>query len=240
MRLMRAVAADELTSVDSLASSVATAPSTPTFLRTPTTVIVAANLAAKGDIANADSTLARAGATASADVGRWYYRARLLLAQAAEQPMPPLSAPLAGDQTPAGRVTRGLSAAMRGDSIEARALLTELRSAGEVELRRLGHGLLLIEGWIAASKGDWTRAADLVSAAAIAGEHDSGALDRVGSQSLRWLAADAFARSSRRDSAAAMLRLALTPQRMPGNELALRALTAPFARTRIARLSSNR
>ena len=235
MRLMRAIAGDDLASVDSLAGSTATSPSTPTFLRTPATMIVAANLAARGDVRAADSTLAQAGATAGADVARWYHRARLLLAQAAEQPMPALPASLAADRSPAGLVTSGLAAAMAGDTNAARRALDELHAAATVELRRLGNGPLLIESWIMARRGDWRGAADHVAAAATTGEHDSAALDRVGSESLRWLAADALARSGRADSAASMMELAITPQRMPGNELALRALTVKFARARVAR-----
>lgn len=100
--------------------------------------------------------------------------------------------------------------------------------------KRLGAGPLLVEAAILASAGDWGRTAALVGPPAADGEHDTAILDRVGSLSLRWFAAEAYARAGRRDSAIAMLELAIRPERMPGNEFAQRGLIVTFAHRRLA------
>ena len=235
IRLMRGAAADQWSTMDSLARTTMDAPSSPGFLKVPATAVAAGTLAVRGAVGASDSLLAAAMVRASPDVARWYQRARLLLAQASGRPMPPLPAALARDQSPAALVTAGLTAAMAGDSARAGAVLRALDRADSVELRTLGQGPLLIRAWLAARAGDWSRAASLVDAPARRGEHDTAILDRVGSQSLRWLAADALARSGRMPDAAAMLELAIAPERMSGNEFALRGVALTFAHARLAR-----
>jgi hypothetical protein len=141
---------------------------------------------------------------------------------------------LAGDTTVAGAVTAALSAAIRNDTATARRDLERINGAPPSDLRLLGSGPLLVEAWLRARRGDWRGAADVIGAPAVLGEHDASVLDRVGSLSLRWLAAEAYARSGRIDSATAVLELAIKPQRMPGNEFAQRGLVVTFAHRRLA------
>jgi tetratricopeptide (TPR) repeat protein len=235
IRLMRGAAADDWDGVDSLARLTATAPSTPAWLRVPAVAITAGARARRGAVRSADSLLSAGGASASPDAARWFFRARLLLAHAAGVPVPPVPASLRRDVSPTAIITVGLGAAMRGDTVAARTALAGIARADSVELKRLGHGPALIEAWIAARAGNWDRVLDLIGPAARQGEHDTSLLDRVGSQSLRLLAADALAATGRTREFEEMMALLLLPQRMSGNEFALRGLTASFAQLRLAR-----
>jgi tetratricopeptide (TPR) repeat protein len=234
IRLMVAAATDRWREADSVGTAAATAPSSPGWLRTQATAVAASGRASRGAVRSADEALARAAADASPDIARWFYRARLLLALASERPLPALPKTLAADTSPAGLMTAALAAAVRGDTAVALGRLRRVRAAAPVEVRRLGSGPALTEAWVEARTGDWRGAAGVIAVPAINGEHDTAILDRVGSLSLRWLAAEAYARSARTDSAIAMLELAIRPERMPGNEFAQRGLVVTFARRRLA------
>lgn len=232
--IMTAVARDRWSLADSLATAAAAAPSSPAWLRVQSTAASAASRAARGGVASADQMLAQAVGGASPDVARWYHRARLLLAQAAGREMPALPASMAADSSPGGLVAVGLSAAMRNDSAGARRALRRLQTTSTSELARLGNGPLLIASWMDAHAGRWGTAAELLTEAATRGENDSALLDRVGSLSLRWLAAEAYAQSGKPDSAIGFLELVVKPERMPGNEFALRGMVVAFAHRRLA------
>jgi serine/threonine protein kinase/tetratricopeptide (TPR) repeat protein len=234
IRLMRAAATDRWREADSVGTAAATAPSSPGWLRTQAAAVAASGRAARGAVRSADEALMQAAVNAPPDVARWFHRARLLLATVSEQPLPSLPSALAADTTPAGTITVGLSAALRGDTNTARRSLERLRAASPNERRRLGSGPLLIDAWLHARDGRWRETAGLIGATALSGEHDPSVLDRVGSLSLRWLAADAYARSGRLDSATAVLELAIKPERMPGNEFAQRGLIVTFVHRRLA------
>ncbi|MDQ3998237.1 MAG: tetratricopeptide repeat protein, partial [Gemmatimonadota bacterium] len=234
VRLMRATATDRWREADSLGTAAATAPSSPGLLRTQAIAAAASGRASRGAVRSADEMLAQGAAGASPDVARWLFRARLLLAVASGRNPPPLPAGLAADTSAAGAITAGLYAALRNDTAAARRHLATVRSASASDRRRLGAGPLLIDAWLHARSGNWHRAAEVIGPTAIKGEHDASVLDRVGSLSLRWLAAEAYARSGRLDSATALLELAITPERMPGNEFAQRGLIVTFASRRLA------
>jgi tetratricopeptide (TPR) repeat protein len=235
-RLLRAAATDQWREADSIGTAAAAAPSSPVWLRVHASAVAASGRASRGAVRSADNALSQAAADASPDVARWFYRARLLLALASERRLPLVRGALESDTSTAGLVTAGLAAAMRNDTAVARRGLRAVRAASTGEQRRLGSGPQLIEAWIEAHAGNWGRAAELIAAPAIRGEHDTAILDRVGSLSLRWLAAEAYARTARVDSAIAVLELAIRPERMPGNEFALRGLVVTFARRRLAQL----
>jgi serine/threonine-protein kinase len=234
VKLMAAAATGRWREADSVGTAAATAPSSPGWLRNHAAAAAASGRASRGAVRSADDLLSRAATNAPADIARWYHRARLLLAVASERSLPPLPDALATDTTPAGAITAGLSHAMRGDTAAALRSLRRIRAADPTESRRLGSGPLLVEAWMQARTGRWQRAADIIGAPARNGEHDTAVLDRVGSLSLRWLAAEAHARSGRPDSAIAMLELAIKPERMPGNEFAQRGLVVTFAHRRLA------
>jgi serine/threonine-protein kinase len=234
IRLMRAAATDRWREADSLGTAAATAPSSPGLLRTQAIAVAASGRASRGAVRSADGMLVRGAAGASPDVARWLYRARLLLALASARNVPALPDALAADTSAAGAITAGLSATLRNDTAAARRHLERVRSASPSERRRLGAGPVLIDALLHAQSGDWRRAADLIGPTAVEGEHDASVLDRVGSLSLRWVAAEAYARSGRLDTATAILELAIKPERMPGNEFAQRGLVVTFARRRLA------
>jgi hypothetical protein len=129
-----------------------------------------------------------------------------------------------------------VAAAIVGDTGLARTLLVRIDSSPAGDRRRLGSGARLAEPWLEGRNQRWSAAANEIAPAAAHGENDSALLDRVGSLMLRWLAADAYAHAGRLDSAAVYLELAIRPQRMPGNEFALRGLIEPFAHRRLAQL----
>jgi tetratricopeptide (TPR) repeat protein len=239
VRLMGAAAADDHgPAVDSIAVSAATSPSTPTWLRLQATGIAAANRAARGAVRSADSVLAQAATVGgtSPDAARWLFRARLLLADAAGRELPALPLALRRDSTLAGAMTIGLHAAARGDRAATEAALARLGRGTPVEQRRLGHSVALIRATLEARSGNWVRARELLAGPAWSGEHDASVLDRVGSLSLRSLAAEAYANTGQLDSAIALTELTLRPTRMPGNEFALRGLVTSFAHRRAALL----
>ena len=234
LRLMRDAATDAWRDADSIASTAATAPSSPGWLRVQATAISAGSRASRGAVQSADDVFVRATAGAAPDVKRWYYRARLLLALASGRSAPPLPNELVGDTTVSGRLTAAFSEALRGDTAAARTMLAQVSAAPAADQRRLGNGPSLVDAWLDARAQRWSAAANRIAAAAVQGENDPALLDRVGSLTLRLLAAEAYARSGRLDSAATFLELAIRPQRMPGNEFALRGLVVSFAHRRLA------
>ena len=241
VRLMSAVAVDDYgNAVDSVAVAAATAPSSPAWLRLQATAIAAGNRAARGAVRSADSVLAHGSTGVSPDAARWLYRARLLLAQSVGQAPPLLPVGLRGDTSVAGVMTLGLSAAARGDRNAANAALARLSTAPPVEQRRLGNGIALIRATMESRAGNWSGVRDLIAAPALSGEHDASILDRAGSLSMRWLAAEAYANLGLLDSAVAVMELALRPARMPGNEFALRGLITSFAHRRLAMWNESR
>jgi serine/threonine protein kinase/tetratricopeptide (TPR) repeat protein len=237
--LMRGAASGAWTTIDSAAQAAATAPSSPGWLRVQATAIAAGALADKGALRAADDLLAQASTAASPDVSRWYHRARLLLGTVSGRALPVPTSQIATDATAPGLVTAGLSAAMRGDAATARRCLTRLEAFPALDQRRLGNGRLLVEAWIKANAGEWRASADLVGSAARAGEHDAAILDRVGSLSLRWMAAESYARTGQLDSAVATLENAIRPRHMPGNEFAQLGLVTRFAHRRLAQWYSS-
>jgi len=137
-------------------------------------------------------------------------------------------------------LTAALTAAVRSDTSVARAALERVRRLPASEQRRLGEGARLADAWLLAHQGRWRQVVDTIGAKAWAGEHDSSLLDRVGSLSLRWLLADAYAHIGKTDSATAALELAITPSRMPSSEFALRGLVLSFAHRRLAQWYESR
>lgn len=234
VHLMHATATNRWRDADSAGTAAAIAPSSPAWLRVQATAVAASGRASRGAVRSADKMLADASGGASPDVARWFYRVRALLAQVSERSIPAMPTTLATDTSVSALVTIGLAAALRNDTTTARASLERVSSLPQNVQRRLGGGPTLVTAWIHARAGNWGEASTIIGTHAINGEHDTAILDRVGSLSLRWLAADALARRGRLDSAIAMLELAIKPERMPGNEFAQRGLVVTFAHRRLA------
>jgi tetratricopeptide (TPR) repeat protein/tRNA A-37 threonylcarbamoyl transferase component Bud32 len=240
MQLMMAAATDQWTDAGRLGQMVGGSPSSFSWLRQYTAAIAAASGAHRGAVRSADDALARAELAATPDAARWFHGARLLLAEAAERSAPPLPDVLAKDTSAGGVLTAALTAAVRSDTSVARAALERVRRLPASEQRRLGEGARLADAWLLAHQGRWRQVVDTIGAKAWAGEHDSSLLDRVGSLSLRWLLADAYAHIGKTDSATAALELAITPSRMPSSEFALRGLVLSFAHRRLAQWYESR
>jgi serine/threonine-protein kinase len=234
LRLIFDAATDAWGDADSISGAAATSPSSPGWLRVQATATAASGKASRGAVRAADEVFARAAAGATPDVKRWYYRARLLLAVTSGHSVPSLPNDIAADTTVAARATVALGEAIANDTARARAALAPVISASSDDLRRLGNGPRLAEAWLDARGARWAAATDDIALAATVGEHDSALLDRAGSLSMRWLAADAYAQRGRVDSAAALLELAIKPERITGQEYALRGLVVSFAHRRLA------
>lgn len=236
VRMMLATATDDWDDADTVATAAAGAPSSPNWLRVQAVATGAAASAARGALAVADHQLAQAAQGAPPDVARWYGRARLLLAEAAERRTPPLPPAAARDTSAPGLITYGLWAVQAGDTGGARRRLLRVRKLPDAERARLGFGPELLEARLDGRGGHWRDVVRLIGPAAVRGEHDSALLDRVSSLSLRWTVAEAYAQLGKTDSAVAILELLMRPTRMPGNGFALRGFVLPFAHRRSARL----
>jgi tetratricopeptide (TPR) repeat protein len=206
----------------------------PAFLRIQAATSHSSALAARGKVGAADSVLQVAVAGARGEERRWYERARLLLAVVSEQPVVSRRDIAAGDTAAAATMLRALWAAVAGDTISARRGLTELRDLSARDSALLGNGLALIEGWIAAQRGDWRRVVDLLGPEALQGEHEPTFLDPPDSFAFRWLVATAHERLGRPDSAALHLGMILRPTGYPPGHFALRGIPNGFAHRKLA------
>jgi len=237
VRLVLAVATDHWADADSVAAVAAEAPSSSNLLRVQAVATAAAASAAQGALAAADRRLADAARSASPDAARWYGRARLLLAEAAERPTPAMPAAAANDTSGPGLITYGLWAAQVGDTAWARGRLRRVARLPAAERAILGSGPALLEARLAARARRWADVVRLIGPAASRGEHDSVLLDRVNSFALRWCVAEAYAQLGKTDSAVAMVELLLRPASMPGNAFAWRGLVFSFAHRWLALLN---
>jgi serine/threonine-protein kinase len=221
---------------ESLSANLAADPSTPSWVRIPAVTLRAGAHAARGAVAMADYQLRTAAGAADEASRPWFCNAVLLLAAAsARGPGPPPSWLLA-DTTSGGLLAGGLWAAMAGDTTTSSTRLALLQRRPAVQLRRLGQGPALVRAYGLAARGRWSEVTRELGPVAAAGELDGGDLNQVSSMALRWLMADAYARTGRADSAAAMYELVLDPTRTPFSHLALRGLVHSFASRRLALL----
>jgi eukaryotic-like serine/threonine-protein kinase len=220
---------------ESLATRTAESPSTPPWLRLPATTMRSGALAARGAVAAAERQLRLAAGAVDGPPRRWYSHAFLLLVTASGHPAGPVPGWLLADTSAGGLLAGGQWAAMAGDTVAARARLTRLERSTSVELRRLGRGPRLLSASIEAAQGQWPEVIRLLKPA-IGGELDGGDPDQVSSMAVRWILAEAYARTGRPDSAAAVLELVLDPSRTPYSHLALRGLVSSFASRRLALL----
>jgi tetratricopeptide (TPR) repeat protein len=227
----------EWSAAASTAFKLADDPSTPSWVRTPSTTMLAGSRAARGELGMAERQL-RAAAVESADlsVRHWFTNALLLLAAASGRAPGPVPSWLNADTTAGGLLAGGLWAAMVADTVTARTRLEQLQRRREVQRRRLVPGMTLLGAYIYAADGHWDQVAGHLRAAAIAGERDGGDLDQVSSPALRWLMAEAYQRIGKPDSAKVMYQMAIDPTHLPFSHLALRGLVHSFASRRLALL----
>jgi hypothetical protein len=211
------------------------APSTPSWIKDPAITMLSGALAARGAVTAADRQLRLAARTAAGPSRRWFCHAVLLLAAASGRAPGPPPAWLLADTTSGGLLAGGLWAAASGDTAAARVRLARLERRRGVVLKRLGHGPRLLRASLEAAQRHWQVVASLL-APVVEGERDGGDPDQVSSMAVRWLLADAYARTGRPDSAAAIFELVLDPTRTPFSHLALRGLVYSFASRRVALL----
>jgi tetratricopeptide (TPR) repeat protein len=222
---------------ESMATRLAGAPSTPSWVKVPSITTLAGARAARGAVVSADRLL-RSSARGGDDASRaWFCSGVLLLAAAqGRSPGRPPSWLLA-DTSAGGLLAGALWAAMARDTSTANARLGMLERLPPVRLRRLGHGPALIRAYTFAAQGRWSDVVAHLTPAAAAGEPDGGDLDQVSAMAVRWLLGDAYQRLGRADSAAAMYERVLDPRRTPFSHLGLRGLVYSFANRRLALVS---
>ena len=221
---------------ESHADRLAADPSTPGWLKTPAVTMLAGARAARGDVETADRQLRLAAAAAEGSVRHWFCNAVLLLASASGRPAGRVPSWLLSDTTAGGLLSAGLWAAAARDTPTAQERLRILEQRPVIQQRRLGQGLVLLRAYLLGSSGRWNESSGSLRPAAMAGELDGGDLDQVSGMALRWLMAQAYERTGKADSAAAMYQLVLDPTRTPFSHLALRGLVYSFATRRIAEL----
>ncbi len=200
---------------------------TPSWVRMQAVGTLASALAARGAPDAARALLEESAAVGGA-AGRWYLRAILLLADASNRPQP-LPDILAADTSMAGSLLRAEWLAALSDTIAANSTLDAVLSRRDLEEAWLGFSEPVVRARLLAAGGDWTRAAQVLSPIAIAGEPDNTAPDRVGTLHLRWLAAVAWERAGQPDSARVHFRRLAETTRLTANQLALRGLVLPHA-----------
>ncbi len=212
----------------------------PREVRVPAIMVLASVDARRGSVRAAALALDRARAEGEA-AGRpnWIYpvlRARVLLAAVSGRPLGKPDAGLARDTTTPGTITRGLWAAVAGDTFAAEQAFRALRPRAASELARQGAGPLLLQAWLAGRARRWDEVVRLLAPAALQGEELGFVTDPVGRMPMRWLVAEAYERLGRADSAAAYLELVLSPARMYSNEQTLLGLPHSFAHQRLVLL----
>jgi serine/threonine-protein kinase len=239
MEIMLAMAESRWAAADSSALRVLSRPDAQGVFRINATTAHASALAARGSLLAADSVLRDAIGTSKGSTARWFERARLLLAIAAQRPSGQ-QALSAQDTSLAAETLRALWAAQAGDTAAARTKLNKLQRLSRRDLAVIGSGPVLAEGWIAAHGGRWREVVDRVGRGAISGEHDPTILDRPDSFIQRWLVVNAYESLGQIDSAGRLLNLILEPTRIPPGHYALRGLSYGFAQHRLAGIQQRR
>jgi hypothetical protein len=227
-RLAIAVTAGEWDRAESLAVAIGDDSSLPQHVRDLAVDVRIAAATGRGARENAHTLLEQGQRQAELreDADRIHAIAlrQLLLHQAfrAEGIEPARSA--RSDTSVQGRVALGLAAAFSGDLVSARRISATLRATRQADTSDSRVGPAVLEGWLIGEGGDWMHAARILSPLAKRGEGP----DRIlGPPLVRWLAAEAFARSQQPDSAALFYELALSPERLDWERrLDIRMITA--------------
>ncbi|HEU5049504.1 MAG TPA: protein kinase family protein, partial [Gemmatimonadales bacterium] len=222
------------TLAESLASRITADPAAPSWVRMQATGTLASALAMRGDIAAARRLIDTAAAAGGTE-GRWYLRAARLMEDVSGK-AGPLPGPLRADTSVPGTLLRAEWLAAGGDTAGALAALDAALDRREVEGGWFGFGVEAVRARILGARGDWGQAARLLSPLAVVGEPDNTAPDRIGTLHLRWLAADAWERAGRKDSADAYHARLGETTRLAANQLALRGLVLAYSSRRLARL----
>lgn len=235
-RLLLLSATDAWDSALVAAREAATAPGTEAFVRVPATTLWASALAATGLVDAAAAVLRTAAATATGGQpeARGYWHNLMLLAEAAGRPLEPLPPRFRSDTSAGGELLRGQAALAAGDERAARASAARLAARSQADRNLLGWGPAFLAAKLHARRGAWDSVLVLLREPAAAGEHDPFSLDRPGSLAIRWLVADAWARSGRLDSAAAMLERVVAPVGLPPAHYAQRGLPWAASHRRLA------
>jgi hypothetical protein len=96
----------------------------------------------------------------------------------------------------------------------------------------------MVAAALAARGARWPEVTSRLAPAARAGEHDVLDPDRISTQAMRWLVAEAYEHQGRVDSAVAYYTLLTRPVRIPAWSFALQGLVASAARHRLAMLTA--
>jgi serine/threonine-protein kinase len=236
LAIMLANAESRWRDADSLATLALASPETQGVFRVNALTSRAGALAALGGVRAADSALRDAAISSKGSSARWYERARLLLALASSERPPAVGDIVPADTSVAAKMLRGLFTAAAGDTVAARAALSNARHLSNRDIAVIGTMPLLVECLIATHGGRWREVIDRLGPTALAGEQDPTILDRPDSFLQRLVVANAYSRIGDRDSTAVYLKLMLRPMRIPPGHFALRGLTDAFARRQLAAL----
>jgi tetratricopeptide (TPR) repeat protein len=139
------------------------------------------------------------------------------------------------DSTTAGLITHGVWAAAAGDTTLARRLLATIRTRSARDLARQGFTPAVLEAWIAARTGHWQDALRVIGPAALQGEA-VGLLRFQSAPLVRWLAAEAYERLDRPDSAAAYFERACAPPPVGGSDIIMSRMAYSFGQRRLVLL----
>lgn len=236
--MMLATSESRWRAADSIANAVLAKADAPPVFRMNAVTVHASALAAQGSYNAADSVLSDAASGSKGVAARWYERARLLMAIAANSPVRTRTDLVAADTSLAADMLRAIWASAAGDTVMARAREARLRKLTQRENAIVGSGPALIEANIAAHAGQWRNVVNQLGPAALVGEFDPTIVDRPDSFLLRWTVANAYEKLGMPDSAAKFLNLILRPTRLPPGHFALIGFSYNQARSRLAKLQN--
>jgi len=139
------------------------------------------------------------------------------------------------DSTTMGLVTRGVWVATAGDTTLARQHLATIRTRSVPDLARQGFTPTLLQAWITARTGRWQEVLQDLGSAALRGEA-TGAVLFQSAPLIRCLAAEAYDRLDRPDSAAAYFERAIAPPPPGGSDFAQIRMASSFGHRRLVLL----
>jgi serine/threonine-protein kinase len=233
-----AVSAADWTEAETLATALEGDPTLSTVRRRFAALTVASAQASRGQVSAAEESIRRAAAlTTARPLGCFcHYTSelgQLLLTVASGRASSARRMGPIRDTTPLGLIARGLWSAFDGDTASARRDLRALRARPMAQSDPVQRDVPLLEASIAAQGARWLDVVRLVGPSGWRGEPGVGG---GGLNMRRWLAAEAYERLGRPDSAAAYFELLTRATRTDWGELQTNGMASSFAHRRLALL----